>query len=218
MFASYPIRPRPRSPVVDLHFSIAHTFEPCAILVIVRGVHDHEIIIPAAAIDERVVDHVRIGREEMRIQRLARQQPAAVIAADRIEERSRIRAAHIVHAHVTDIEQARRIARGKMFLEHPVYCTGISQPANGRPSAAAGFMDIEQLRAPLSDLPPLVRPKKEGKGVVLILRPTGWIPINQGLSSRCTAFPRGSALGAWTVMAISPSSPQRQTAQAFSSR
>ncbi len=35
------IRPRPRSAVVNFYFAIAHAFEPCAILVIVRRVHDH---------------------------------------------------------------------------------------------------------------------------------------------------------------------------------
>ena len=55
----------------------------------------------------------------MRIQRLARSKTPAIIAADRIEEGSRIRAAHIVHAHVRNIEQAGRIARGKVFLENP---------------------------------------------------------------------------------------------------
>jgi len=118
MFASYPYVRAPDRPLSIRTFPSRTFFEPCAILVIIRRVHDHEIIIPAAAIDERVVDHVRIGREEMRIQRLARQQPAAVIAADRIEEGSRIRAAHIVHAHVRNIEQSRRIACGKMLFKN----------------------------------------------------------------------------------------------------
>jgi hypothetical protein len=45
-------------------------------------------------------------------------QSAAVVAADRIEERSRIRAAHIIHAHVRNIEQPRRLPRRQMLLKN----------------------------------------------------------------------------------------------------
>jgi hypothetical protein len=106
-------------------------FEPGAVLVIVRGVDHHQELVPAAAVDERIVDHVRIGGQELAVQALARLQPAAVVAADRIQERGRVRAAHFVHAHVRDVEQPGRLARRQVLLEDAVYCTGISQPANG---------------------------------------------------------------------------------------
>ncbi len=110
--------PRPGAGVIHFDLAIAHSFQPRPILVIVRGVDHHQVFVVGAAIDQRVVDDLRVGGQEVGVERVAGAQFAGVVADNAIEEGGCIRAFDVIHAHVRDIEQTRRLACGQMLFQN----------------------------------------------------------------------------------------------------
>ena len=104
--------------VVDLHFAVPDRFQPGAVLVVVGGVDHHQEFVHRAPVDQRVVDDIGIRVEEVGIERFARMQRADRVGADRVQEGSRIRAFHLVDAHVRNVEQPGGLAGGQVLFHH----------------------------------------------------------------------------------------------------
>ena len=110
--------PRPGAGVVHLHLAIADSFQPRAILVVVRSVDHHQVFVVGAAIDDGVVDDLRVGGQEVGVERVAGAQFAGVVADDAVEEGGCVRAFDVIHAHVRNVEESRRLTCGEMLLQN----------------------------------------------------------------------------------------------------
>ena len=100
----------------------------------------------AAPVDQRVVDHIGIRGQEVGVERFARQQRADDVAADGVQEGGRIRAFHLVDAHVGNVEQTGGLAGGQVLFHHRGVPDRHFPAGEGDHLGAQGFVDFVQRR------------------------------------------------------------------------
>ncbi len=95
---------RPRRISINKNLPRSNCVQPGLVFLIIGGVDYDQVLVFRAAINEGVIDYIRVWIKEMRVNGLSDFQGADVIATNAVEEHARIRPFRLEHAHMADIK------------------------------------------------------------------------------------------------------------------